>query len=139
MVLPDDGSLPAHRVLATGKPVFVETPADYERVAPGAFPSAQEIGRVDAFAALPVVLGGEPAGVLALSFKGEHTSTSTSARSSRRSRAAASRRSSARSSTRRRPTRAPRRSRRAGRRTSFSRCSGTSCATLSRRSSPRSI
>jgi signal transduction histidine kinase len=72
MVLPAEGSLPAHRVMTTGKPIFVETPADYERVASSAFVRAQQSGRLNAFAALPLGVGGETAGVLALAFRGEH-------------------------------------------------------------------
>jgi signal transduction histidine kinase len=72
MVLPADGTLPAHRVMANGKPIFVETPADYERVASSAFARAQQSGRLNAFAALPVAVGGTTAGVLALAFAGEH-------------------------------------------------------------------
>jgi signal transduction histidine kinase len=71
MVLPADG-LPAHRVMATGKPIFVENPADYERVASSAFERARDTGRLHAFAALPLAVGGKTAGVLALAFQGEH-------------------------------------------------------------------
>jgi signal transduction histidine kinase len=71
-VLPAEGSLPAHRVLATGKPIFVETAADYERMASTAFARAIEVGRLNAFAALPITVGGATAGVIALAFKGEH-------------------------------------------------------------------
>jgi signal transduction histidine kinase/CheY-like chemotaxis protein/putative methionine-R-sulfoxide reductase with GAF domain len=71
-VLPAGTSLPAHRVIETGESVWMESTDNYEREAPAAFASARAAGRVNAFVALPLVVGGARRGVLSLSWQGNH-------------------------------------------------------------------
>jgi signal transduction histidine kinase/CheY-like chemotaxis protein len=71
-VLSNDPELPANRVIATGEPIFVETPRDYASKASVVFQRVQEAGRVNPFAALPLSIAGERTGVIAISFTGEH-------------------------------------------------------------------
>jgi GAF domain-containing protein len=71
-VLSDDPQLPANRVIASGEPIFVETPREYASKASVVFQRVQDAGRVNPFAALPLSIGGERTGVIAISFAGEH-------------------------------------------------------------------
>ena len=139
MVLPAEGTLPAHRVMATGKPIFVETP---DRLR-----TRREIGLCScAGERAPERVRGAAAG--------RRRQDRRRARAGVRGRASlrprrvhvpgrdrAQLRAGARAlAALRERGRGARRGRvgRAARRTSSSRCSATSCATRSRRSSPRS-
>ncbi|HSN29013.1 MAG TPA: ATP-binding protein, partial [Kofleriaceae bacterium] len=72
MDLSTDPALPANRVLATGEPVWVESPREYAREASLVFERVQRAGRVQPFAALPLVVAGVPAGVIAWSWLTAH-------------------------------------------------------------------
>ncbi len=72
LVLSNDPQLPANRVIATGEPIFVETPREYASKASVVFQRVQEAGRVNPFAALPLSIAGERTGVIAIAFTGEH-------------------------------------------------------------------
>ena len=52
--------------------MWVETTRDYEEHAAGAIARAREVDRVVAFAVLPLVVGGERAGVITFSFATDH-------------------------------------------------------------------
>ena len=64
--------VPAMEVLRTEKPVWVETAADYQRVAPDYFQTAKAANRIAAFGAVPITLGGQVAGVLVFSHAVDH-------------------------------------------------------------------
>ncbi len=64
--------VPAMEVLKTQNPVWVETAADYERVAPDYFQTAKAANRVAAFGAVPITLAGQVAGVLVFSHTVDH-------------------------------------------------------------------
>ena len=74
-VLTTDPAVPANRVVATGEPIFLESPADYATHAAAVSDKVRDAGPGNAFAALPLVIEGECAGVLALSFRGAHCFT----------------------------------------------------------------
>ncbi len=72
MELSTDPTLPANRVIATGEPVWVESSSEYEHEAALVYERVRQAGRVQPFAALPLVVGGVRAGVIAWSWTTDH-------------------------------------------------------------------
>jgi signal transduction histidine kinase len=63
---------PAIDVVRTGQPVWVESEADYSRIAPEIFTRARGAGRVSAYGAVPLNLGGRVAGVVVFAHEVGH-------------------------------------------------------------------
>jgi len=60
----DTPGVPALEVLHTGDAIWVETAADYRKLAPGVFDWVQKVDALNAYGAVPILLDGRVGGVL---------------------------------------------------------------------------
>jgi GAF domain-containing protein/CheY-like chemotaxis protein len=74
-VLPLDPAIPANRVLATGEPCVIETAEDYIHRAPAVYEAVRDVGRLNAFVAMPIIVAGARTGVMSISFPAPHRFT----------------------------------------------------------------
>ena len=63
-IAPDTPGVPALEVLQTGEAIWVETAADYRKLAPGVFELAKKLDGLRAYGAVPISLDGRIGGVL---------------------------------------------------------------------------
>lgn len=74
-VISADPAMPVNRVIASGEPLIVETPLEYEQKAAETFPHAVLAKRVNAFVTVPLTIGGVRCGAFTISFEGAHRFT----------------------------------------------------------------